>query len=157
MLYLKKWQFREHVFLFQLTLTINVTPITITLCILRKKINEECLKSYKVMLKVILSFGSLFSPKHFKCEELIFFQLKQQQFTFFLKVTTATKRYLVKLCHQGHRLTVFLFRRKVMFRSQDIQVFIFLTIPWLAKSVTWWVVVPETRYIFEYIFWTTTH
>ena len=36
-----------------------------------------------------------------------------------------------------------------MFRSQDIQVFAFLTIPW--------VLVHETRCIFEYIFWTTTH
>ena len=52
----------------------------------------------------------------------------------------------------------FLFRRKNMFRSQDIQVFVFLTIPWFTKSVTSrWVLVHETRCIFEYIFWTTTH
>ena len=45
-----------------------------------------------------------------------------------------------------------------MFRYQDIQVFVFLTIPWFTKSVTsWWVFVDETRYFFEYIFWTTTH
>ena len=38
-----------------------------------------------------------------------------------------------------------------MFRSQDIQVFVFLTIPWFTKSVAsrW---VHETRCIFEYIF-----
>ena len=45
-----------------------------------------------------------------------------------------------------------------MFRSQDIQVFVFLAILWFTKSVTSrWVFVHETRYIFEYIFWTTTH
>ena len=42
--------------------------------------------------------------------------------------------------------------------SQDIQVFVFLTIPWFTKSVTSrWVLVHETRWIFEYIFWTTNH
>ena len=45
-----------------------------------------------------------------------------------------------------------------LFRSQDIQVFVFLTIPWFTKSVTsWWVLVHETGCIFEYIFWITTH
>ena len=39
-----------------------------------------------------------------------------------------------------------------MFRSQDIQVVVFLTIPWLTKSVT-----SRWKCIFEYIFWTTTH
>ena len=33
-----KWQCREHVFLFQLTLTINISTINIELCILEKKI-----------------------------------------------------------------------------------------------------------------------
>ena len=52
----------------------------------------------------------------------------------------------------------FLFFGKVMFRSQDIQVFVFLTISWFTKSVTSrWVLVHEIRCIFEYIFWTTTH
>ena len=45
-----------------------------------------------------------------------------------------------------------------MFRSEDIQVFVFLTIPWFNKFVTSpWVLVHETRCIFEYIVWTTTH
>ena len=45
-----------------------------------------------------------------------------------------------------------------MFRSQDIQDFVFLTIPWLTKSVTSRrVLVHETRCIFEYTFWTTNH
>ena len=44
------------------------------------------------------------------------------------------------MCHLRHRLRIFLFHRKVMFCSQDIQVFVFLTIPWFIKSVTpWWV------------------
>ena len=33
----KEWHCREQVFLLQLTLTINITPINITLCILEKK------------------------------------------------------------------------------------------------------------------------
>ena len=48
------------------------------------------------------------------------------------------------------------FRRKIMFRFQSIQVFVFLTIPWFTKSMTSrWVLVHKTRCIFEYIFWTT--
>ena len=46
-----------------------------------------------------------------------------------LKVTSATKRSLLKMCHLKHRLRIFLFRRKIMCRSQNIQVFVFLTIP----------------------------
>ena len=60
-------------------------------------------------------------------------------------------------CHLKHRLRIFLFYRKIMFCSQDIQVFVFLTIPWFTKSVTSRVLVHETRCVFEYIFWTTTH
>ena len=48
-----------------------------------------------------------------------------------------------------------------MFHSQNIQVFVFLTILWFTKSVTswwvWWVLVHEKGCIFEYIFWTTTY
>ena len=37
-----------------------------------------------------------------------------------------------------------------MFRSQNIQVFVFSAIPWFTKSVTSWsVLVHETGYIFE--------
>ena len=44
-----------------------------------------------------------------------------------------------------------------MFRSQDIQVFVFLTIPWFTKYVTSRrVLVYEAGYIFEHIFSTTT-
>ena len=47
------------------------------------------------------------------------------------------------------RLRIFLFCRKVMLRSQDIQVFVFLNILWFFKSVmSWWVLVHETRCIF---------
>ena len=39
-----------------------------------------------------------------------------------------------------------------MFRSRDIQVFVFLTIPWFTKSVTsWWVLVHETVHFWIYI------
>ena len=46
-----------------------------------------------------------------------------------LKVTSATKQQLLRMCHLKHRLRIFLFHRKIMFHSQDIQVFVFLTIP----------------------------
>ena len=37
-----------------------------------------------------------------------------------------------------------------MFRSYDIQAFVFLTIPLFTKSMTsWWVLVHEAEYIFE--------
>ena len=75
-----------------------------------------------------------------------------------LKVTSAIKQYFLKMCHLKHRLRIFLFHRKIMFHSQDIQVFVFLTIPWFTKSVTsQWVLVHETKCIFENIFWTTNH
>ena len=53
-----------------------------------------------------------------------------------LKVTSTKKRQLLKMCHLKHRLRIFSFCKKVMFRSQDIQAFIFLTIPRFTKSVT---------------------
>ena len=44
-----------------------------------------------------------------------------------------------------------LFGRNIMFRSQDIQFFLFVTITWFTKSVTsWWVLVHKTRCICEY-------
>ena len=58
------------------------------------------------------------------------------------------------MCYLKYSLRIFLFHRKVMFSSQDIQVFVFLVILWFSKSVmSWWVLVHETRCIFEYIFW----
>ena len=66
-----------------------------------------------------------------------------------LKVTSATNQWLLKMRYLRHRLRIFLFRRKVIFRSQNIQVFVFLTIPRSTKSVTsWWALVHETRCIF---------
>ena len=41
-----------------------------------------------------------------------------------LKVISATEQQLLKMCHVRHRLRIFLFRRKILFRSQDIQVFV---------------------------------
>ena len=55
-----------------------------------------------------------------------------------------------------HAKYFFYFLEKFLF--QDIQVYVFLAIPWLTKSVMpWWVLVNETGCIFEYIFWTTSH
>ena len=50
------------------------------------------------------------------------------------KVTSAAKRWLLKMCHLRHRLRIFLFHRKVMFRSEDIQVFVFLTMHWFING-----------------------
>ena len=75
-----------------------------------------------------------------------------------LKITSATKWQLLKMCHLRHRLRIFLFCRKNMFRSQDIQVFVFLTIPWFTKLATSrWVLVHEIGCISKYIFWITNH
>ena len=38
------------------------------------------------------------------------------------------------MCHLRHSLRIFFILEKVMFRSQDIQVFVFLTIPRFTKS-----------------------
>ena len=43
----------------------------------------------------------------------------------FLKVTSATKRSLLKMCHLRHWLRIFLFRRKIMFRSLKIFKFLY--------------------------------
>ena len=62
------------------------------------------------------------------------------------------------MCYLKYRLRIFLFRRKIMFLSQYIQVYVFSTIPWFAESLmSQWVLVHETRCTFEYVFWTTTH
>ena len=69
-----------------------------------------------------------------------------------LKGYLCYKMILPNLCHLKHSLRIFLFSRKVMFRSQDIQPYVFLTIPWITKSVmSWWVLVYETGCIFEYM------
>ena len=48
------------------------------------------------------------------------------------------------------QIKIFLFRRQVMFCSQDIQVYVLLTISWFTESVTsWWVLVLEIRCVFE--------
>ena len=55
------------------------------------------------------------------------------------------------------QVQIFFILSKVMFRSQDIQVFVYLTIPWLTKSIlSWWVLLPKTGCIFEHILWTAT-
>ena len=39
--------------------------------------------------------------------------------------------------------------RKVILNSQDVQVFVFLTVPWFTKSLlSWWVLVDETVHFF---------
>ena len=70
----------------------------------------------------------------------------------------ATKQWLLKMYYLKRRLRFPLFHGKVIFRSQNIQVFVFLTIPRSTKSVTSWrVLAHETRCIFDYIFQTTAH
>ena len=74
-----------------------------------------------------------------------------------LKVTSFTKRWLLKMFHLRHRFRVS-FNFFFYFRSQDIQVFVFSTIPWFTISVSsQWLLVHEIGCICEYNFWTTTH
>ena len=105
--------------------------------------------------KLRLAFlSSLFTtwPKFSKCK------CKITKMSLSLKVNSAKKRQLLKTCHLRHRLRIFLFHRKVMFHSQDTQVYVFVTIPWFTKLVTsWWVLVHEAGCNFEYILWNTTH
>ena len=42
-------------------------------------------------------------------------------------LTSAKKQELLKMCHLRHKLRIFLFHRKIMLRSRDIQIFVFLT------------------------------
>ena len=53
-----------------------------------------------------------------------------------LKVTSAKKRSLLEMCYLRHMLRIFLFRTKIMFCFQDIQVFVFLSLQLFTKSVT---------------------
>ena len=50
-----------------------------------------------------------------------------------LKVTSATKRELLEMCHLRHKLRIFLFRRKIMFRFQDIQFFYIFNHPMIYR------------------------
>ena len=53
-----------------------------------------------------------------------------------------------KMCHLRHRLIIFFFYRKIIFCFQDIQVFVFLTIPWFTESVTsQWVTIKSPNLI----------
>ena len=69
-----------------------------------------------------------------------------------LKFTSATKLLLLKICYLRNRLRIFLFSRKAIFHSLDIQVFVFLTIPSFSKSVmSWWVLVHERVHFWVYL------
>ena len=46
-----------------------------------------------------------------------------------VKVTSTTKRSLLKICHLRQRLKIFLFHRKIMLHEEDTQAFVFLIIP----------------------------
>ena len=75
----------------------------------------------------------------------------------YLKVTSTTKQHLLKMCHLRHRFRIFLFQRKVMLHSPDIQVCIFnhpiiYQISDVMMSISIW-----NESIFKYIFWTTPH
>ena len=69
---------------------------------------------------------------------------KQGQAALKIEMLTLIKGYLCyktitpQICCLRHSLRIFLFRRKVMFRSRDIQVFVFLAIPQFSKSVMSW-------------------
>ena len=55
------------------------------------------------------------------------------------------------------QIEIFFIRKKVVFRSQDTQFLVFLTIPWFTKfMVSSSILLHEDWCIFKYIFWTTT-
>ena len=130
-------------------------------------INDSSLKkfddSYLFLFSYFFCFHSFLNRIHFwyfnlNFSDLIYLSVQRPTIFGLLKVTSATKRKLLKMCHLKHRLRIFLFHRKIMFPSQDIQVFVILTIPGFTKSVmSRWVLVHEIRCIFEYIFGTTDH
>ena len=99
---------------------------------------------------------NLFDHKSLYDQGIYVFLLESNSFE--LKSTSTIKPWLLKMCHLKHRLRVFLFQRKALFCSQNIQVFVFLIIPWCTISVmSWWVLAHKTGCIFEYIIWTSTH
>ena len=61
--------------------------------------------------------------------ELMYFWLSCLVSNFELKVTSAKKRQPLEMCHLRRRSRIFLFRKEIKFRFQDIQVSVFLTIP----------------------------
>ena len=84
----------------------------------------------------------------------VFAEFCQQISKFWLlKDTSATKQKLLKMCHLRHWLRIFLLHRKVMFRSRDVQLFVFLTILWFSKSVmSWWVCTRDRVHFGIYLF-----
>ena len=80
----------------------------------------------------------------------------RQTWIWVLGSSMAKFKYRCKMTsHNGPseaQIRYFLFHRKVMFCSRDIQAFIFLIIPRFTKSVTsWWVLVRETVHFWIYL------
>ena len=65
---------------------------------------------------------------------------------------------LLKVESLKQNLRIFSFRGKVMFRSLDIQILIFVTILSISKTVTsWWVMALFVECISECIYWIENH
>ena len=65
---------------------------------------------------------------------------------------------LLKVGSLKENLRIFSFRGKVMFRSLDIQILIFVTILSISKTVTsWWVMALFVECISECIYWIENH
>ena len=122
--------------------------------------SEMGLKSFGSVLRPFLHKGLIFVTLQLSGKEVSLMERYSKKFSHTIK-SLVTNRTYEMINHTGEHLNCDaqnLFRRKIMFCSEDIQVFVFLTIPWFTESVTSrWVLVHETRYIFEYIFWTITH
>ena len=121
---------RKNVFYNQTSLKGISTFSTISLTLSIASVIPVLLKPF-----IAISLSSLRvlhrSTIHFACGGLTTGSLRET-----LKVTSAKKEQLLKMCYLRHRLRIFLFHRKVMFRSQDIQIFVFLAISSFTKSVT---------------------
>ena len=122
--------------------------------------SEMGLKSFGSVLRPFLHKGLIFATLHLSGKEVSLMERYNKKFSYTIK-SLATNRTYEMINHIGEHLNCDaqnLFCRKIVFCSQDIQVFVFLTSPWFTESVmSWWLLVHGARYIFEYIFWTTTN
>ena len=101
------------------------------------------MESFRILMQLVVNFDLLLHQMDVKspyldaplncdiniCQTPGFEELDKNGNKLVRKLKSYCHYKTIKLCHMRHRLRIFLFHRKVLFHSQDIQVFIFLTIP----------------------------
>ena len=96
-------------------------------------------KNLRIVNKLALQWKISFSPDPAKQAQQVIAScniIKANNPLLFFKSYLCYKMILSQNVPSEAQVKNFLFHRKVMFHSQDIQVFLFLTIPWFTKSVT---------------------